>query len=212
MKTDARSLGQLLDDLAHGHDTAAAGIAAATSAALAAAVTAMAARRSRPRWVDAGGAVAQAEALRARLTALASTDAEAYTRAHALLAQTGHDRDQRGAPGAPTPAGRSAVADRERELATALRDAALPPLAIAEAAAEVAELALLVAAEGSADHRADAAGALLLAAGAARAGAQLVTVNLGVAADDELAVRARAAVAAADAACDRLRTPSKAAS
>jgi formiminotetrahydrofolate cyclodeaminase len=206
MQTTDRPLAEVLDDLAHGHDAAAgaivaaASVASATTAAFAAAIAAMAARRSRQVWVDATGAVGQAEALRARLRALTTSDTQAYGQAHALLARAGRDRDHRGAPGVPGLRPRAASGERERELTAALLRAALPPLLVAEAAAEVADVARWIAQEGSADHRADAVAAVLLAVGATDAAAHLVAVNLALGPDDEPAVRARTAVVAAAAA------------
>src|SRR5215213_791065 len=92
---DQRPLTQVLEDLAHGRAAAAGGLAAATTAAMAAAVVSMTARASRPQWAEAGGAIAQSEALRARLTALGGRDAEAYGEARTLLQRSGLDRDRR---------------------------------------------------------------------------------------------------------------------
>jgi formiminotetrahydrofolate cyclodeaminase len=190
---DERPLPRMLEDLAHGRAAAAGGVAAATTAALAAAVVTMAARAARPKWTDAGGAIAQSEALRARLTALAGRDAEAYGRARALLQRAGRDRDRRGSAAAPSAAPSETPEERERRLAEALDVAAREPLLIAEAAAEVAQVAAWVAHGGSADHRADAATAAVLAESAATAAAHLVEINPAVGTDSELAVRARAA-------------------
>lgn len=70
------------------------------------------------------------------------------------------------------------------------------PLAIAEAAADVALLASEVAKDEGSELREDAAAAVLLAAGAARAAAHLVSINL--ASRPDLQAKARAAVAAAN--------------
>ena len=71
---------------------------------------------------------------------------------------------------------------------------------IAEAAGDVALLAALVAEIAPGAQRADAAGAAILAEGAARAAAQLVDVNLAARPGDERHARAHEAVAAAAAA------------
>jgi hypothetical protein len=157
----------------------------------------MAARGSRPGWADAGGAIAMAETQRACLHAMAERDAAVYGKARALLLRAGRDRDHRGVAVAPRAAAAESAEQRERELAEALTLAAIEPLRIAEAAAEVAETAAWVATAGAADHRPDAIAAACLAEGAACAAAQLVEVNLGLKPNDELVVRARAAAEAA---------------
>lgn len=192
------TLWEVLDDLAHGRQSAGGGgAAAAVAAAAAAAAVAMAARASRPGWNDAGGAIALAETQRACLHAMAERDAAAYGKARALLLRTGRDRDHRGVAVAPRALAQTSAEQRERELADALTLAAVEPLRIAEAAAEVAQTAAWVANEGAADHRPDAIAAACLAEGAARAAAQLVEINMGLRPDDELAARARAASEAA---------------
>jgi formiminotetrahydrofolate cyclodeaminase len=67
---------------------------------------------------------------------------------------------------------------RAAEVAAALSDAADVPLAMAEAAAEVAELAALVAQEGNDRLRGDAIVAAELAAAGAHGAAELVAINL----------------------------------
>jgi methenyltetrahydrofolate cyclohydrolase len=63
------------------------GSAAALVVAMAAGVIAKAARRSHEDWAEAGGAAAQAEALRLRAAPLADADARAYRDAHGRLAR-----------------------------------------------------------------------------------------------------------------------------
>jgi formiminotetrahydrofolate cyclodeaminase len=194
-----RSLGDTLDDVARQQFPASGGTSAALTAAFGAALTSMVARSARSTWDGAGGAIAQSEALRARLCALAATDAEVYSRARNLLRRAGQDREHRGAataPGVPAPD----AEQRDLELAEALELAAAAPLAIAEAAVEVAELAELMAREGGADERPDAIVAVLLAEAAAAGASELVLVNLAIRPHDEWAVRARDAAKAA-AAC-----------
>lgn len=126
-------------------------------------------------------AAVQADSLRARAAALAQADEAAYAAAAGLLVgRDGHDF----------------------ELGRALDEAAAVPLRIAEAAADVAELAAALGERVVPDARPDLAGAALLAAGAARAAAHLVGVNLAVAAGDERLQRARAAASAAAAAAE----------
>ena len=116
-------------------------------------------------WPDARGVAAQAESLRDRATPLAGLAAQAYEQA--LGAEGG-----------------------DYELGRAYAQAAEPPLRIAEAAADVAELAALVAEYADPVRRADAVSAGLVAAGCARAAAELVAVNLTVSADDDRVRRA----------------------
>jgi len=83
--------------------------------------------------------------------------------------------------------------DREARLHAALARAADVPLAIAEAAAEVAVLARRVAADGRPALTGDALTGAELAAAAARAAARLVAIDLEHAPEDPRAARARAA-------------------
>jgi formiminotetrahydrofolate cyclodeaminase len=154
-------------------------------------VTGEAARRSADGWEDGAGVIAQASALRRRALRLARDDLEAHAAARdALDAAVGGDRERAGGNGL---------------LATALARAADLPLAIAEVAADTAELAAVVADDGERDVSADAAGAAQLAAGAAGAAAHLIEVNLSTVPDDERLTRARELRLAADAASDRGR-------
>jgi formiminotetrahydrofolate cyclodeaminase len=166
----------LAERLSSGEAVPGSGWVAGVTASLAASLVAKAASRS-DGWSGAEGARAQALDLRDRLLVLAGEDARAYE--HAL----------------------TALERRDAGLARALARAAEAPLAIAEAAADVALLAAEGAecADGSA--RADAAAAACLASGAATAARRLVQVNLATIGEDERLTRAeRAAEAAADAA------------
>lgn len=140
---------------------------AARVTASAAELLAEIARASTDGWPEAAGIAAQAESLRDRAEPLADLAARAYEEA---LAAGGGDY----------------------ELGRAYAQAAEPPLRIIEAAADVAELAAVIAAQGNPARRADAVAAGLLAAAAAAAAAELVSVNLTVSADDERARRAHA--------------------
>ncbi|HEY7195732.1 MAG TPA: cyclodeaminase/cyclohydrolase family protein [Gaiellaceae bacterium] len=166
----------LLGKLAVSEGAPGAGSAAAFVGAAAASLVAMAARASRGSWDGASGAVAQAEALRARLDPLAQADADAFGEALARLGE-GNAGDY--------------------ALGEALGRAADVPLAIAEASADVAELAAHVAAEARSDVRADVGAAALLAEAAARTGARLVEVNLATRPDDERVELAHKVCAAA---------------
>ena len=82
-------------------------------------------------------------------------------------------------------------------LAAAKAAAAEVPLAIAETAAQAAELARALARAGRPGLVGDALAGADLAAGAARAAARLVEINLADASGDPRVARARAAVARA---------------
>jgi formiminotetrahydrofolate cyclodeaminase len=151
----------------------ASGWVAGVSAALAAALLVKAAGRSEG-WSGARGARAQATDLRDRLLELASQDSQAYESALEAL-----DRPDAG-------------------LAEALAAAANLPLALVEAAADVALLAAEAAECADGGSRADAAAAAALAAGAAHACAKLVAVNLSTVPGDERLEAVRRAVETAD--------------
>jgi formiminotetrahydrofolate cyclodeaminase len=162
------------------------GAVAALTAALAAALVGMVAKSS-PGWSDGPAVAAQADALRRRLGPLSGENVEAYVRALDSLALP----DTLGAD------------DRNRAIVQALGDAADVPLRVAYAAADVALLAGEAGRCGEQALRPDATVAAILAAGAARAAAHLVDVNLTTTADDERVVRSRAL---AESAQDAART------
>jgi len=174
----------LIDGLARQGRVPGAGSVAAVMVAMSSAVVAMAARSSAEAWPDAGGAVAQAEALRRRALPLVDADARALGDAIALLEPATdsegleHDR-------------------RDFELGLALALAADVPLSIVQIAADVAALAKDVAENGGAEVRPDAVGAAVLAHGAARAAAHLVEINLATSEDDFRVLAARSLEAAA---------------
>lgn len=131
---------------------------------MAASLVAMVGRGS-PAWAEGAGVAARALALRARLLLLGEEDARAFGAVLATVRATARTPGERGG----------------RELATALVRAAEPPLAIAEAAVDVAELAALAAAAGKAAMRADTCTAGELARAAARSAVLLVETNLAAA-------------------------------
>ena len=128
------------------------GSVAAIAVAMAAGLVAKTARLS-PEWPRAAEVLERVEALRALVAPLAQADADAYTKV--LEAQR-----------------------RKEGVADALSAAADVPLAIAEAATEVASLASLAAREGNTRLRGDAVMAAELAQAAARGAAELVAINL----------------------------------
>ncbi|HEY8722333.1 MAG TPA: cyclodeaminase/cyclohydrolase family protein [Gaiellaceae bacterium] len=170
---DVPRIDTLLDALAAEQPAPGGGSAAALVGAMAAALCAKVARLS-----EDGGSSAQATALCRRLTALADEDARLYTTALSELELRNDDF----------------------KLGRALEQAADAPLRIAEACADVAVLASALAEHGASERQADARSAAALAAGAARAAAVLVEVNLGVSDDDARVQLAQRSSERADAA------------
>jgi methenyltetrahydrofolate cyclohydrolase len=163
-----RSLREFLDDVAARGRTPGGGSAAALVTALAAALLAKIARTSTA-WPESRGIAAQAESLRDRAAPLAQADAEEYEAALRAREDEGGQAGER----------------RDFALGRAYARAAEPPLQIARAAADVAELAVVVARNGDPAFHADAVTAALLAAAAASSAAELVGVNLTASAGDE---------------------------
>jgi formiminotetrahydrofolate cyclodeaminase len=176
-------LSDLLELVAGESAVAGGGAAAAAAVAMAAAAVAMAARRSRGVWAEAGAAAAQAEVLRERAGRLVQEDADAYRHAHERL--RGTESDER-------------PEQRDWQLGQALRRAADVPLAVAETAADVADLGTEVAAECEPAIRPEAVAGCMLAEAGVRIGVQLIEVNLATTPDDERLVRARAALGRAE--------------
>ncbi len=116
-------------------------------ASLGAGLTAMAARFAPDEWERRAEVIGRAEELRARMEPLADADAQAYG---AFMSER---------------------SDENLERIVAI------PFELAEAAAEVAELAALVATEGNPTVRGDAAAGADLAAAAASVAARLVAIN-----------------------------------
>jgi formiminotetrahydrofolate cyclodeaminase len=151
------------------------GSVAAIVTAFAASLTAQAARFATEHWEDAAGAVAQAEALRARALPLADEDARAYE-SFLLARRMPEDFDPQ---------------VRDAAIGEALSRAADVPLAIAETALDVASLAAELVERGNPNLRGDAATAALLSEAAVRATANLVEINLATREGDERIERAR---------------------
>jgi len=159
---DELTVGALLDELAAPQEVPGGSSALALALAAAAALVAMAARLSAESWEDAPGLAAQAQSLQSRAVELMETGAQGYRRALAVRAQA-----------APLPQER-----RDFEVGRAFAAAAEPPLELGRTAADVAELAAVVAAGGAEAVRADALVAAALAAAVARGARALVAVNL----------------------------------
>ena len=158
-------LGDLLDRLSADGLAPGGGAAAALAVAFAARLVAMVARCS-PRWRDASGVIAQANAISERAVELAWTDSRAWEEALTAL------RD----------AEASASDDPKRDflLERKLEAAAAAPLEIAALGADAAALAALASDHGEATYRGDAGAAAALAVGGTSAATHLVRVNLGV--------------------------------
>jgi methenyltetrahydrofolate cyclohydrolase len=183
-------LRELLEAIASEGPTPGGGSTAALAIAMSAALSAMVARASKD-WPEAGAAIAQAEQLRRRTAPLAQRDAEAYEEALASVRLP-----ERVEPNV-----------RDAAVGAALARAAEIPLVIAEAGADAASLAALVADRGTPDRRGDAVAAALLAEAGTRAAASLIAVNLGVTPDDDRVVHAQAlAASASEAAREAVRS------
>lgn len=177
----SETLGELLDRIASPSPAPGAGAIAGVVTAMAAGLIASAARRS-PEWREARGISAQAQALRSRVEKLARANEQAYLEALALLAVA---------------ADGGAGEDGDRAIGKALDAAAELPLAIAEAAFDVATLGAEAAEHAAPGGAEDAAAASQLAEAAARGAAGLVAVNLVSSPGDERVLHARRLAAAA---------------
>ena len=169
---------ELLDLVADEAPAPAAGSAAALTAAVAAALVAMVARRSVESWPDGPGFAAQALARRTRCLELATRDAEAFESAVAAL-------------------------EAGQGVEPPLRHTVDVLLELAEAAADIAELAAIASERSDPLVRADAASAAVLAESAVRVTGSLVRVNLTVTPRDERLRRLEVAERAAEQAATR---------
>jgi methenyltetrahydrofolate cyclohydrolase len=176
-----QTLTAFLDQAAARQPAPGGGSAAALTVALAAGLTAMAARFCAPQAGDPEELAIQADQLRHRAAALVDEDARAY---QAVL---------------DTRRGRGVGSSTARE---AVQHAATVPLQICELAGQTAALAARLATDGNPNLRGDAITAALLAEAAARSAASLVRINIAAGAPDagrapraaHAASRARAAV------------------
>jgi len=162
--------GPVLEAFASPVHPAAGGSAAALAGAMGAALLAKASRSA-----GEEAAAAQAIALTIKLERLAAIDADALATARAALAGADGGGDER----------------RDFKLGQTLSRAAAVPLDVAEACADVLELAAVVGQLAPPDLIPDVRAAGCLAAAGARAAAHLVEVNLAVAGDDPRAERAQ---------------------
>jgi formiminotetrahydrofolate cyclodeaminase len=182
-------LGELLERVSADGLAPGGGSAAAFTVAFASRLVAMVARCSR-QWKEAGGVLAQANAISERAVELAHSDGRVWDAALVALrdAEVAQEDDPK----------------RDFDLERKLEAAAEVPLEIASLGADAAELAALAGAHGDETYRADAAAAASLAAGGAAAAAHLVRANLGVRRSDPRLARAIASERAAQDCADRL--------
>jgi formiminotetrahydrofolate cyclodeaminase len=161
-----RSLGQLLEQVAAESPSPGGGSSCALACALAAGLVEMAAAFTiaRERYAERHERMATMRArageLRSRALELAEEELHVYEAVLDAL------REPEDAPG------------RAERLDAALSDAADSPLAVARAAAEVAELAAEAASTGNRNLRGDAVSGALLAEAACCASSQLADINL----------------------------------
>ena len=174
----AQTLASFLDEVAAATPAPGGGSSAGCTAALAAALVEMAALLARKRGGErdpAAEAAQRAARLRRQALELAERELSSYEPVLAALR---------------LPAGDPA---RPQRLEQALIEASGAPLAIAQAAAEVAELGLAVAGSSSPSVRGDALTGTLLAEAAAGAAAMLVEINLAQRPSEPLLDQAREA-------------------
>jgi formiminotetrahydrofolate cyclodeaminase len=170
------SVERFLDRTASAEPAPSGGSVAAVAVAMAAGLVAMAGRLAHE-WPKAPEVIERVEVLRSQMATLALADEDAYTKVIEALKLP---------PESPM---------RTADLEAALSGAADVPLAIAEAGAEVAVLAALVAQEGNDRLRGDALVAAELAEAGVRGAAELVAINLA-GRDDPRIARARDLAAA----------------
>jgi hypothetical protein len=123
-------------------------------------------------WSERGGALAQAESIRARALELAADVEETYAAALATLTAALEDSGSAGSP-------------KDAEIGETLAHIVALLVRLGETASDAAELAETVARSGAVIGRSDAIAATMLAAVAADICAHLVDVNLLVRPDDE---------------------------
>lgn len=174
-----RPLRELLEDVAGTDPVPAAGSLVAVLGALAAGLAAKVARRSTAQRADAEHIAERADRLRRQLEPIITADAAGYA---AALATEG------------------AEADRD----AAMLEASSGPVVVAEAAAEIAEIASALAANCNPNLRVDAVAVAWFAASVAEVGAALTAANVG---ESEALRAARTAATRARTAADHCNLP-----
>ncbi|MEA2323942.1 MAG: glutamate formiminotransferase / formiminotetrahydrofolate cyclodeaminase [Solirubrobacteraceae bacterium] len=184
------TLHDLLDAVAAQRPAPGGGCSAAWAASMGAGLVEMAASftLARPRYAGVHRRMLdvrkEATGLRRRLVELAESDAETYEAVVAAMRLPAQHPDRR------------------QLLDDARSQAAETPMAITEAAADVAELAAETARSGNEHLEGDATTGALLAEGACRAAARLVEINLAQRPDDPRLARVAEAVRRAASARD----------
>ncbi len=180
------TLEQFHDELASASPAPGGGSAAAMAGALGAALVAMVARltigRKNYQEVNAEfeNLLPRADALRAELLQLMVYDADAYRRVMDAY-QLPKDTD----------AAKTARADA---IQSALQHAANVPLRVAQACAEILEMAQRAAARGNKNAASDAGAGALMAEAGLRAALLNVEINLGLIQDERFVARLRAEI------------------
>lgn len=207
MITSEQRIGDFLNDLAAKQSTPGGGGASALTGSQAAALISMVAnftigaKKYAEVEAEMRGYLAQSEALRVELLALADADVAAFNGVSACYALPKTTDEEKAA--------------RTEALQRALLEAARVPLRTAERCLEVIELAAPVGAKGNPNVVSDAAVAIYLAEGALRAAMINVNINLKFIKDsdfvaetaarrDAIAAAASAAAAAGKAACQEV--------
>ncbi len=180
------TLEQFHDELASASPAPGGGSAAAMSGALGAALVAMVARLTigRKNYQDVSAAfenfLPRADALRAELLQLMVQDADAYRRvmdAYQLPKETDAEKSA-----------------RTRAIQNALQHAANVPLRVAQACAEILEMAQIAAARGNKNAASDAGAGALMAEAGLRAALLNVEINLGLIQDEDFVAHTHAAI------------------
>jgi formiminotetrahydrofolate cyclodeaminase len=192
-------LGGFLDLVATRSPAAGGGPVAAITVAMAAGLTAMAARFSGRSLPDGEQLADTADQLRRRAIRLADDDTAAYRDVMAAMAAGGSEGGKSGG-GGPAGGDSGEPQGSDRRLRDALTRASEVPLEVCEVAAETARLAALLVEGGNPRLRGDALTAVLLAEAAARAAADLVRINVESGGCDEELIRS------ADRSADNART------
>ncbi|MCG3140136.1 MAG: Methenyltetrahydrofolate cyclohydrolase [Anaerolineae bacterium] len=180
------TLEQFHDELASASPAPGGGSAAAMAGALGAALVAMVARLTigRKTYQDVSAEfenlLPRADALRAELLQLMVHDADAYRRVMDAY-QLPKDTD----------AAKTARADA---IQSALQHAANVPLRVAQACAEILEMAQRAAARGNKNAASDAGAGALMAEAGLRAALLNVEINLGLIQDERFVSRLRAEI------------------
>ncbi|MEW5719818.1 MAG: cyclodeaminase/cyclohydrolase family protein [Chloroflexota bacterium] len=187
MSFASKTLGTLLDELASAEPAPGGGTVAALSGALGVALVAMVCRLTIGKQgyeavsTEMEAILPRAETLRRELAELMQADTDAYTRvmaAYGLPKTTDIEK-----------------AARVLAIQTALQHASDVPLRVAEACAQVLELARVVAEKGNKNAASDGGVGALMAEAGVRGAAFNVTINLGGIKDESFVQDRRARVA-----------------